>query len=158
MRTKILILLIMTMIGNTAYAACSTAQIAGDYALMINWSDAGQDGFISGKLEINTGGRAVLRGAQLTYKDGASLINREGSATGKIGVAPLCIGELQLSFVHRESNSEVANISTTLVVGGDRFAPLIQGAAAIDIKNPAPNNVSYKRNLLGQMSLQKTNF
>lgn len=158
MRTKILILLLMTMIGNAAHASCSTAQIAGDYALMLNWSDAGQDGFISGRLEINTGGRAVLRGAQLTYKDGASLIKREGSATGKIGVAPLCIGKLELSFVHRASNSEVANVSTTLVVGGDRFAPLIQGAAAIDIKNPAPSNVYFKRNLLGQLSLQKTNF
>ena len=158
MRVRLLVLVLMAVIGNVTHAACNTAQIAGDYALMINWSDAGQDGFISGKLEINTGGRAVLRGAQLTYKDGASLIKREGFATGKIGVAPLCIGELELSFAHRASNSEVAKISTTLVVGGDRFSPSIQGAAAIDIKNPAPNNVSYKRNLLGQVSLQKTNF
>ena len=158
MRTQLLVLALMALMGNVAHAACSMAQIAGDYALMINWSDAGQDGFISGKLEVNTGGRAVLRGAQLTYKEGASLVNREGSATGRIGVAPLCIGELDLSFVHRASNSEVAEISTTLVVGGDRLSPSIQGAAAIDIKDPAPNNVYTKRNLLGRLSLQKTSF
>ena len=157
MNRWIFAILLLVATGN-AHAACSVPQIAGDYALMLTWLDSGREGFISGRLELSAGGRAVLRGAKMTYVDGSSLITRDGSATGKIGMAPQCTGYLELTFVHRDSNSQVAAIDGSLVAAGDRSSVSMTGMASVAIRNPAPNNVTIKSNLLASMTMQRINL
>lgn len=157
MNRWIFAIFLLVTAGN-AHAACSVPQIAGDYALMLTWLDSGREGFISGKLELSGGGRAVLRGAKMIYFDGSSLITRDGFATGQIGVAPQCTGYLELNFVHRDSNSTVAIIDGPLVAAGDRSSVSMTGMASLAIRNPAPNNVTIKSNLLARMTVQKANL
>ena len=146
------------VVSAAASAECTTSQISGDYSALVNWEDAGTDGFITGILEIRAGGGAVLRGARLTYLDGANLVERVGSAVGRIGVARQCTGFLELSFTDRDSDSEVAIINGNVLISGNQVRPGIGGSAVIDIKNPAPNNVFVRRDLLGQLSIQKSDF
>ena len=155
---QVILGLSLFFIASAASATCSVAQLAGNYSALLSWIDSGREGFITGMLEVKPGGGAVLRGASLTYLDGTQLVQREGSAVGRLGIARQCTGTLDLKFNDRASNSEVALISGSVSVAGGRTNPSLQGSMIVDIKNPAPNNVFVRRNLLGRLNLDKIGF
>ena len=146
------------LFASTVSADCTTSNISGNYSALFTWEGDGADGFITGALEIRSGGGVVLRGARLTYRDGSNLVERVGSAVGRIGVARQCTGFMELSFTDRDSDSEVGIINGSIVVSGNRLRPQIDGSAVIDLKDPAPTNVFVYRDLLGRLTIQKTDF
>ena len=148
---------LLTLGSVGGHAECGTPQIAGDFALSSEWIYQGRDAYMTGKLEVSPGGRAVLRGGRLIYQDGDELVLRVGSAVGKIGVAPQCTAVLTLTFDERSTASEVANLEGNLVVSGDRALPVIVGTSLISIKQPGLNNY-YARDLLGAVVLRGIRF
>ena len=155
--TRVAVALILFLSSMHVGAACNLPLISGEYSLFLKWDDPTYEGAIVGKLEIASGGRSVLRGAKLIYRDRfGKLINREGSAVGRMGVAPQCTGFLELSMTDRDLASEVAVISAEVVIAGGRSTTQISGIAQADIKGPG--NQIVVSNLLAPVRLEKINL
>ena len=140
-----------------ASAACNLPLIAGEYSLFLKWDDTGYEGAVVGKLDVASGGRAVLRGAKLTYRNQyGNLTNREGSAVGRMGIAPQCTGVLELSLTDRNLEAEVAVVSANFAISGGRVDTTMSGLANVDIK--LPGDQVLKSKLLGSLILQRLNL
>jgi len=156
--TRLIATLLLSTLAGIARADCSVSQLSGNYAFFVSWIDAGREGFMSGKMELSAGGRAVLRGARLSYKDNSGLVLREGFATGKFGVAAMCTGYLEIEFTDRDADAKIASLTGDIVVSGSRVDPDIQGASRLTIKALPPSLQVIRTDLLGRLSMRRSSF
>lgn len=153
----LMILLCSGLSSGTVRADCGTPVMAGDYALSSVWTYKGQDAFLTGKLEVSSSGRVVMRGGRLTYQDGARLVTHLGSAAGRLNVWVQCTGVLNITVTERDAWEEVAKMEANLVVSGDRSSALLEGTLLVSMKQPGLGGY-FARDLLGTMVVRKIGF